>query len=235
VREGAGSGRITSATMNGCLALVGGAEWREGCDFDRDLLESSGSDAVVVLPTGAAYEHPDRLVDTATSWFATLGAKVEPVMALDRSGANDPGHVDTVRRARFVYLAGTSPMHLRSVLLHSPLWEALVAAWQDGATLAGTSAGASVLCDPMVDPRGGAFTLGLGLIGELALIPHADHWSDDKWHRTLQLAQAGLPVVGIDERTALVREPDGTWRAAGAGTVRVWTDGEEATLDALPS
>jgi cyanophycinase len=163
-----------------------------------------------------------------------LGAKVEPVMALDRSGATDPANVDAVRQAPFVYLAGTSPMHLRSVLMHSPLWDALVDAWQAGATLAGTSAGASVLCDPMVDPRGGAYTLGLGLIGQLALIPHADHWSEDKWHRTLQLAQAGLPVVGIDERTALVREPDGTWRASGAGRVQVWVDGREAALDALP-
>lgn len=220
--------------MNGSLALVGGAEWRDGCDFDRDLLAASDADTVVVLPTGAAYEHPDKLIDAATSWFGELGAKVEPVMALDRPGANDPANVDAVRRARFVYLAGGSPMHLRSVLMHSPLWDALVAAWQDGATLAGTSAGASVLCDPMVDPRGGAYTLGLGLVAQLAVIPQANTWSEDKWHRTVQLAQRGLPVVGIDERTALVRSPDAGWQAHGAGAVQVWVDGAEAGLDVLP-
>jgi cyanophycinase len=219
--------------MDGSLALVGGAEWRDGCDFDRALLQASGSDTVVVLPTGAAYEHPAKVVDTAARWFERLGAKVEPLMVLDRAGANEPANVDAVRRAGFVYLAGGSPMHLRSVLMHSALWDALAAAWHDGATVAGTSAGASVLCDPMVDPRGGAYTLGLGLVAQLALIPHADTWSDDKWHRTLQLAQAGLPVVGIDERTALVRSPDRTWRAEGAGAVRVWVDGTERDLDAL--
>jgi cyanophycinase len=221
--------------MSGSLALVGGAEWRDGCDFDRELLDDNETDTVVVLPTGAAYEHPAKLVDAATRWFADLGAKVEPVMALDRPSANDPEIVDVIRRARFVYLAGTSPMHLRSVLMHSALWDALVAAWQEGATLAGTSAGASVLCDPMVDPRGGAFTLGLGLIGQLALIPHADQWSEDKTHRTRQLAPAGLPVVGVDERTALVRRRDGTWQARGAGDVHVWVDGQPAGLDALPA
>ena len=45
--------------------------------------------------------------------------------------------------------------------------------------LAGSSAGAMVLCDPMVDPRGGAFTLGLGLLADLAVIPAHDHWSED--------------------------------------------------------
>jgi cyanophycinase len=220
--------------MNGSLALVGGAEWRDGCTFDRELLDAGGAEEVVVLPTGAAYEHPDRLVESAVGWFGELGAKVRPVMVLDRPAASDPAHVAAVRSARFVYLAGESPMHLRSVLMRTPVWDALGAAWADGATVAGTSAGASVLCDPMVDPRGGAYTLGLGLIGQLALIPHADTWSEDKRHRTMQLAPKGVPVLAVDDRTAAVRSPEGTWRAAGAGNVRVWLDGRDHTLDALP-
>ncbi|HMG39922.1 MAG TPA: Type 1 glutamine amidotransferase-like domain-containing protein [Acidimicrobiales bacterium] len=220
--------------MTGSLALVGGAEWREGCSFDRDLLSASGADEVLVLPTGAAYEHPQRLVDAATAWFAGLGARVRPLMALDRVSASDPDHVAAAQAARFVYLAGSNPMHLRSVLVHSPLWDALVAAWNEGATLAGTSAGAMVLCDPAVDLRGGAFTLGMGLVPKMAVIPHADTWSEDKRHRTLQLAPKALPVVGIDERTALVRSPSGTWSAEGAGKVHVWVDATERDLDALP-
>jgi cyanophycinase len=220
--------------MSGSLALVGGGEWREGCDFDRDLLAASGADEVLILPTGAAYEHPDRLVDQATGWFTGLGVAVRPLMVLDRPSSSDPANIAAVSEAQFVYLAGGSPMHLRSVLVHSPLWDALVSAWESGATLAGSSAGAMMLCDPAVDLRGGAFTLGLGLIGQLAVIPHADTWSDDKRHRTLQLAPKGLPVVGVDERTALVRSSAGTWSAEGAGKVRVWVDGSERALDALP-
>jgi len=220
--------------MSGSLALVGGGEWQEGCEFDRDLLAASDADEVLVLPTGAAYEHPDRLVEAATSWFTGLGAAVRPLMVLDRPSASDPDNVTAVSQARFVYLAGGSPMHLRSVLVHSPLWDALVSAWEAGATLAGSSAGAMMLCDPAVDLRGGAFTLGLGLIGQVAVIPHADTWSEDKRHRTLQLAPKGLPVVGVDERTALLRSPAGTWSADGAGKVRVWVDGAERGLDALP-
>jgi cyanophycinase len=224
--------------VNGPLALVGGGAWTAGCDFDRDLLAAAGADEVAVLPTAAAYEHPDHTVAAATEWFATLGAGVRPVMAVDRAGAHDGAHVAAVRAARFVYLADGSPMHLRSVLLHTPLWDALVAAWNEGAVVAGTAAGAMVLCDPMVDPRGGAYTVGLGLVGELGLVPRADTWSDDKLHRTRQLAPAGVPVAMVDERTALIRDRGttgtGAWRAQGAGKVSVWIDGHEADLAALP-
>jgi cyanophycinase len=220
--------------MSGTLALVGGGEWRDGCSFDKGLLEASGTDEVVVLPTAAAFEHPERAVETATQWFAQLGARVRGLDVLRRPDALDAANVEAVRAARFVYLSGGSPMHLRSVLKDTPLWDALVEAWHAGAVLAGSSAGAMVLCDPMVDPRGGAFTVGLDLVAQVALIPHFDQWSDDKRRRTIQLAPKGVPVVGIEERTALLRDPDGDWRCEGAGGIHVFLDGAEGSLADLP-
>ena len=220
--------------MTGTLAFVGGGEWQEGCTFDAELLEASGRAEVVVLPTAAAYEHPERAVETATRWFASMGGTVRGLMVLRRPDAEDAANVDVVRAARFVYLAGGSPMHLRSVLKDSPVWDALLAAWQDGAMVAGSSAGAQVLGDPMADPRGGAFTLGLGLVEQLAVIPHHDTWTPERARRTFALAPKGVPVVGIDERTALIRDADGAWRSGGKGSVIVWVDGDESGLDALP-
>ncbi|TMM14063.1 MAG: hypothetical protein E6G01_13570 [Actinobacteria bacterium] len=112
---------------------------------------------------------------------------------------------------------------------------ALLDAWHDGATVAGSSAGAMVLTDPMVDPRGGAFTLGLGLIEQLAVIPHAATWSHEKVDRTLALAPGGVPVARIEERTALLRDPDGRWRVAGVGAATIFVDHQQAGLEALPS
>jgi len=218
----------------GLLALVGGEEWREGCSFDRTLLDASGADEVVVLPTAAAYEHPDRAVAMATQWFGGLGAKVVALPVLRRPDALDPANVETVRAAKLLYLCGESSMHLRSVLKDSPLWDALVEAWKGGAVVAGSSAGAMALCDPMVDPRGGAFTLGLGLLDGLAVVPRADTWSDDKAHRTLQLAPKGLIVAAVDERTALLRDEAGQWRVEGAGAVAIWRDHAPLELSALP-
>ncbi|MDP9420891.1 MAG: Type 1 glutamine amidotransferase-like domain-containing protein [Actinomycetota bacterium] len=220
--------------MNGSLALVGGEEWRPGCSFDEELLAASGGSEVLVLPTAAAYEHPHRAVAAAAEWFAGLGGTVRGVDVLQRPDALDAGNAATVREARFVYLSGGSPLHLRSVLKETPVWNALVAAWDDGAVVAGSSAGAMVLCDPMVDPRGGAFTVGLGMVVNLAVLAHAEPDVAAAHHRTFELASAGLPVAAVPPRTALVRDPDGSWRSAGAGSVRVFVDGREAGLDALP-
>jgi len=220
--------------VTGTLALVGGAEWRDGCDFDRDLLAASGGNDVLVLPTAAAYENPDKAVQTATAWFEKLGGNVRGLMVLSRPDAEEKANVDTIAASRFIYLGGGSPLHLRSVLKESKAWDALVHAWQSGAVIAGSSAGAMVLGDPMVDPRGGAYTLGLGLVEQLAVVPHHDTWPQERAHRTMQLAPRGVPIAAVDERTALIRDADGKWRAAGAGNVQVFLDGKPAGLDVLP-
>lgn len=218
----------------GLLALVGGAEWTPGCEtFDSELLAASGGDEVLVLPTAAAYWHPERAVATASSYFAGLGGTVRSCPVLRRADAEDRVNAGMVRSASFIYIAGGSVLHLRSVLKASPAWQALVDAWTEGAVLAGSSAGAMVLGDTMVDPRGGALTLGLGLLDQLAFLPHADGWPEDKTRRTVTLASRGLRIVGIEERTALLRQPDGTWRVSGEGAVTVWLEGRQAGLEVL--
>lgn len=218
----------------GVLALVGGAEWQPGCTFDAALLQRSGGLDVLVLPTAAAYEHPERAVGTATSWFASIGGKATGLAVLSHADACLEENAEIVRGAGFVYLSGGSPLHLRSVLKGSVVFEALLEAWHNGAVVAGSSAAAMALCDPMVDPRGGAFTVGLGLIQRLAVVPHHDAGDAGLAWRTLELAPAGLPLVGIPERTALIREPGGTWRAEGEAEVTVFVDGRPACLQALP-
>src|SRR5438552_4105615 len=86
--------------MGGPLALVGGAEWREGCTFDRGLLEASGAEEVLVLPTAAAYEHPERAVATARKWFEQLGGGARGPMVLGRGGRGPGGRVRRRRRVR---------------------------------------------------------------------------------------------------------------------------------------
>ena len=139
----------------GTLALVGGDEWTEGCSFDAALLAASGGTDVLVLPTAAAYQHPERVVLRAAEWFAPLGAQVEGLMVVDRASAEDPGMAAAVARARFVYLAGGSPLHLRAVLKKSAVFDALRAGLGSAAPWSpGPAPGAMVLTDPMVGPAG---------------------------------------------------------------------------------
>jgi cyanophycinase len=227
---------MSAATgSTGPLALVGGGEWTDGCTFDRDLLSVAGVDEVVVLPTGSAYENPGKLVARAVDWFDGLGVKAVEARVLTRPDALDPAAAETVRKARFIYVAGANAMHLRSVLKDSLVLDAILEAWRGGAVLAGTSAGADVLCDPMVDARGGAFTVGLGIMPNLAIIPRSNTWSHEKVHRTVELVPKGIALAAVPEATAIIRGTDGTWSVAGVGEVDVWVAGRPATLADLPT
>jgi cyanophycinase len=214
--------------VSGILALVGGGEWSEGCTFDRELIDATGTTEVAVLPTGSAFERPQLLIHQAENWFGPLGITVRAVPVLNRRDAFDGDYAATLRAARFIYIAGASPMHLRSVLKDTPVFEAVLASWEAGGVLAGTNAGADVLCDPMVDSRGGAFTVGLGVVRQFAAIPRVDEWSHEKVRRTVELAPSGVSLVGIPRRTALLRDPDGRWSHEGAGEVSVYVDGQPA-------
>src|SRR5574341_2399896 len=217
----------------GTLALVGGGEWRDGCrQLDAELLATAAAKEVFVLPTAAAFEHPDRVVERAVTYFDGLGAKVRPLMVLRRAEADDAKLADAVRKARIVYVADGSPLHLRSVLKGSALWDAMLAAYHAGGVLAASGAGATLVCDPMVDPRGGAYTVGLGVVADLAVFPYHGTAADHLRERSIDLLPDGASLVGIDEATALLRDPNGGWRTDGAGTVSVYEDGKAAAFTA---
>lgn len=223
----------TVRVMNGTLALVGGREWTDGCTFDEELV--SGASEVLVVPTALAYENPAAAVERAREWFAALGVGVRVLEVYRRADALEAGPAELAASAEVVYLTGGSPMHLRSVLKDTPLLDAIVGAWHGGATVAASGEAASVLSSHMVDSRGGAFTVGLDLIETLTVIPRSNVWSPEKWHRTVELARPDLVVVGIDEATALIHDPDGVWRVEGAGGVHVFRGGRPAELSDLPS
>jgi cyanophycinase len=218
--------------VTGVLALVGGGEFTSTCAFDASLLAASGGDQILVLPTAAAFEHPERVGEAAARHAATLGATADTLPVLKRGDATDAANVATVRRARFIYLAGGSPMHMVSVLKQTPVWEAVEAAWHDGAVVAAAGEAAAAITDPMVDSRGGAFTIGLALLGPLAVMPRHETWSADRSRRTMVLAPKGCPVLALDSGSAAIRDPDGRWTAHG--TVAVHLNGQPADINALP-
>ena len=61
----------------------------------------------------------------------------------------------------------------------------------------------------MVDPRGGAYTVGLGLVSGLAVFPYHGRAADHLRERSVELLPADAVLVGLDEHTALVRDAIG--------------------------
>ena len=202
--------------MPGIIALQGGGPFRANDDLDRSLLKSAGAERVVVLPTADAFEEPGRLIAAAMSWAERLDVVVEALMVLQRHDAEDEGAAAVVRSARAVYLVGDSSMHLRSALKDTPVLDAIRDVLADGGLVAAVGESAAALCDPMFDQRGGAFTIGLGLVRGLSIVPDAEAWSEDRRKRTLSLADT--PFVELPTGSALLHGPDG-WELVGTPTV----------------
>lgn len=231
--------------IRGPLALVGGGEMSSGCEFDSELVEMSvesrsikASNAqVLIVPTAAAYENPDKKVQQGIDYFKSLKVKTDVLEIYTRSDALEVDASELKKKldsSSVIYLIGGSPMHLRSVLTETPLLDEIKAAWQAGAVLVGAGAGGDVFCDYMVDARGGAFTVGLNLISEISVIPGYDLWSEDKVHRTVQLAPPDIFVAGVPLQTALISKAGESWWEAGSGKVDIFRDGKKIAISDLP-
>ena len=217
--------------MTGTLALIGGGDFDATDAVDRQLLARSGGDSVLVLPTADAFEHPERSVTRGrgvvrgTRWRRPAAWPCWPARTPSR-----PEHVAAVRESPFTYLVGDSPMHLRSVLKDTP---AVGRPRGGGGRRRGRrrlGPGGDGAVRSHDRPRGGAFTLGLGLARPMAVVPGAEGWSHDRLHRTLGLGLA-FPVVTLATGAAVLRSAEG-WEAIGEAVVHL--AGAEVGLEALP-
>lgn len=198
--------------MAGTLAFCGGGPFVANDELDRALLAEVGVDRVVVLPTADAFEQPEVLVAASTAWAERLGVEVEALMVFHRQEADDEEAARVVSTARAVYLVGDSSMHLRSTLKDTAVWRAVEGVVAGGGLVVGVGSSAAALCDPMLDQRGGAFTLGLGLVSGVAVIPEVETWSEERLHRTRSLADT--PLIELPTGSAAVRR-DGDWTLHG--------------------
>lgn len=216
------------------LVLNGGDEFKAGNDEqDRLLAGSAGKGPAFVVPTAAARQGPEQAVANATSWFHGLGVSMRELRVLKRADANSKELAAEARAGGMFYLVGGDPGLVAQVLRESRVWSAMVDAWEDGAALAGSSAGAMALCSHTLiratwpDRTNRRPADALGLVPDTAVLPHYDTFG----HRWVESARRELPraiLLGIDERSAAVWR-DGSWSAAGPGRVTVIAARESRT------
>lgn len=196
--------------MSGALVLQGGGPFVANDELDARLLAGIGG-YVAVLPTADAFEGPERLVASATEWASRHGVSVTACEVYTRNDAREESHAETIRGAAAVWVVGDSPIHLRSALMGTAVYAAIEERAEHGLVVA-VAGSAAALCDPMVDPRGGAYALGLGLVGGLALITESETWSRERLARSLSLADT--PVAEVPTGAALERR-GGAWHVHG--------------------
>jgi cyanophycinase len=214
----------------GNLVLLGGGEGTAATD-DVMAAALSGVAHVLVIAMASAYEQPAHVADACVAQMERLGAQPRVSAAMKRADAFDEAIVAEVESAHAVVMTDGSSMHLRSALKDSPLWTAVVGLVARGGCLVLSGAAAMVATDPMFDERGGAFTLGLGLVTPLAVMAKHDTWTPERSRRVRELAPAQAPVVALDTAAALMWT-NGIWTSNGAVTITA--AGVAVTLEELP-
>lgn len=223
--------------MSGPIALHGGGEFLPGDEpFLETIMQAArrfaadGPVRAVVVPVAAGRHRPalagSQGVAALDRVAAAGGIELEArsVLVVDGETARDPALVEQLAAAHLIHLPGGDPDLVPGILAGTDAWRAITDANEAGSVLAGASAGAMGLADVTWTP--GGFRDGLGLVEGFVVIPHFEQF--DVSDRAADVAEAqarGLSAVGLDERTAVLRDPGGGWTVIGAGRA-VWLPSE---------
>ena len=214
----------------GYLLLEGGGEFAGGMEKpDRRGLELAGGleANIAILPTAAAPDqNHERAGRNGVKWFRSLGAtQVDLVPIVDKVSASEPDLAIRLRSAQFIYLLGGFPGYLAEVLRGSLAWQVALEAYDAGAVIAGSSAGAMVLCEYFYDPETGVLKPGLNLLRNACVLPHHNGFGKS-WAGKLAQQKPNATLLGIDEQTGILNDGGDAWTIYGAGKVTLYRCGQ---------
>jgi cyanophycinase len=223
----------------GALVLVGGRESSES--IFRDMIDKNGAKSVAIIPTASSA--PLEIMERYRSLFGKLVADVRAVSIVDKRDANSHDYVSMLTDCDLYFFTGGDQEKLVDVFEGSSSLEAIRRRHGTGATVAGTSAGASALApwiiysaeDSQYDQgpikgsvsvsRGFDFFSPLGILDPLVVDTHFLQLGRPT--RVAQVFAAGRirRAIGISENTCATITGDRKMRVSGDGTV-VALDGE---------
>ncbi len=219
--------------MTGYILLEGGAEFGgQMSQPDLRAIELAGGfDAPIsIIPTAAAPDNNHRRAgNNGVNWFRHLGARnVEVLPLIDKTSANDSAISAALRQSRLIYLLGGFTGYLGETLAGSASWQAMLSACDTGAVIAGSSAGAMVLCQYYYDPGKRKTVEGLGLVPGTCVLPHHNTFGKN-WAPQLSQLLPNVVLLGIDERTGMLDDGEAGrkagWRVYGQRSVAVYRNG----------
>jgi cyanophycinase len=220
--------------MQGYLLLEGGAEFGgQMSEPDRKAIERAGgpSAQISIIPTAAAPDNNhQRAGRNGVKWFKSLGAtQVESLPLIDKASANDPSIANTISQSRLIYMLGGFTGYLGETLKHSASWQAMLLAYSNGAVIAGSSAGAMVMCQYYFDPGKRRVVEGLGLLLNTCVLPHHNTFGKG-WAQQLTSLLPGVVLLGIDERTGMLADGEEGrkigWCVYGQGAITLYRGGK---------
>jgi len=226
------SGSGQRSTPPRTLLIIGGAEDRIGRSvvLKRFVKLAGGRRSnIVVIPTASSFAQ--EVSEAYRDVFTRLrGGDVSVVHPGTRREAGDPDLVAALDAASGVFLTGGSQVKLAQNIVGTAVGDAIVRAYERGAVVAGTSAGASIMSRYMISlgeegltprQRASQISAGLGLVEDVIIDQHFDQRG--RYGRLLSMVAASpnLLGMGIDENTAAEIRDARVMSVIGAGAVFV--------------
>ena len=221
----------------GYILLEGGAEFGgRMADPDRQAMRLAGGPDVPIsiIPAAAAPDNNHhRAGRKGVGWFQGLGAtNVSVLLLIDSASANDPAIVETLAKSGLIFLLGGFPHYLGQTLSGSRSWQAMLTAYLSGAVIAGSSAGAMVLCEYYYDPVSSQVLKGLNLVEGICILPHHNTYGKD-WVPQLKKKLPDIVLVGIDEETGALKDASqDDWQVYGKGKITLYHSGHVDEFEA---
>ncbi|HLO31898.1 MAG TPA: Type 1 glutamine amidotransferase-like domain-containing protein [Anaerolineales bacterium] len=216
----------------GYLLLEGGAEFGGRMrDPDLKAIELAGGfeASICIIPTAAAPDNNHkRAGNNGIRWFQSLGARnILSLPLIDKVSANDESLAKSLRDANLIYMLGGFTGYLGETLKGSAAYAAMLEAYGNGAVIAGSSAGAMVMCEFYYDLNQGQVMEGLNFVKNSIVLPHHNTFGKSWASRLLEIMQVTL--IGIDEQTGMIDDGAQTWAVYGGGNVTLYQNRQVET------
>jgi len=215
----------------GTLLVIGGREDKEGDKLIlRALARRVGSGKLVIAPL--ASEQPEEVWETYEPLMRSLGVPhVYHLRLEDRSDGASVRAMSVLEGANAVFFTGGDQTRITSLLGDTPVFSRIFEIFVEGGTIAGTSAGASVMSETMMVGgdndsshriKGGLrLAPGLGFARDMVIDQHFAERG--RIGRLLGVVAQNPRIlgIGIDEDTAMELRPSVGFRVLGSGGVTV--------------
>ena len=213
-----------TSSSAGKLFIIGGGDRSK--ELMETLVNTAGmkqGDYAVVLPMSSEYP------DTSFYYFKEDYDPVckNPLVCFNftKLNSNNKQWLDSLAHARLIFITGGDQLRFMTIVLNTPIYQAIHTAYENGATIGGTSAGAAVMSKYMITGNqltdtsySSTFRVvhdknieikeGLGLLSSAIIDQHFIVRS--RYNRLLSAIAKYplLPCIGIDEATAIIVQGD---------------------------
>jgi cyanophycinase len=225
----------------GTLMMIGGAEDKVGNrTILRRFVELAGgsqSHIAIIATASEIYEIVSQIYERI---FLELGAaRVDVLKLYSRGQCCDEQMLAPIAEASGIFLTGGNQLKLMTILGGTPAATRIRRAYRGGCVVAGTSAGASAVCQHMmaygmsgITPRKAMmhFAPGLGLINRLLVDQHFGARGRTGRLVTALAHNPYLLGVGLDEDTAIEVNGHRMMTVLGRGSVTV-VDGTDMSYN----